>query len=106
MSREDGIEMVGRHDHVRPSDLDTFLEFVGMTEEKFEASIERLRDPSIWENAGGVWRVKDSVANHVEDPGVDEVRLPLDPDRRPFVRTEPSNYSRDCHLDENEYIIL
>jgi len=106
MTREEGIAMVKKHDSVRPKDLDVYLEFTGLTEDEFNASVENMRESSIWEKVDGKWAVKDSVANHVNDSGVDEVRVPLDPNRTGFVKSEISNYSRDCHLDESEYIYL
>ena len=36
MTREEGIEMVRRYDHVRPRSLDTYLEFLQITEAEFE----------------------------------------------------------------------
>lgn len=76
MTREEGIEMVKKYDAVRPSDLDLFLKFAGMTEAEFEGAVEHLRDPKIWEKKDGKWQVKDSVVNHINDPGVEEARLP------------------------------
>ncbi len=78
MTREEGIAMVGRHDHARPRELDAFLMFLGITEDEFEGCVEPMRDPQIWElGPNGGWRVKDSIVNHVEDPGVEAARLPL-----------------------------
>ena len=69
--------MVEKHDHVRPQDLDFFLEFLDISEGEFEKTIEHMRDPEIWEkNSNGNWVTKDSVANHVNDDGIDEVRVP------------------------------
>ncbi len=77
MTREQGIEMVAKHDHVRPSDMDIFLNAVGMTEEEIHEMIEPMRDPRIWEkDENGGWTPRDSIANHVDDPGVDGVRVP------------------------------
>jgi N-acetyl sugar amidotransferase len=108
MTREEGIEMVKKYDHVRPSDLDIFLKFAGMTEKEFEQSIEHLRDPQIWEkDSKGKWHVIDSVANHVDDPGVEKARLPLVEDREPIPPSKQPYYSRDDHIQEDiEYIIL
>jgi hypothetical protein len=114
MTREEGIEMVMKYDSNRPSDLDLYLDFIGITEDEFEAYIEHLRDQSIWEKGpDGKLQTKDNIGNHLNDPGVDDVRLPLDPNRYGFFRTERSNYIRDDHIheDENlnkqsEYVIL
>lgn len=107
MTREEGIEMVKRYDHVRPSDLDLYLAFAGMTEEEFESAIEFLRDPQIWKKRGGKWAVKDSIANHVNDEGVDAVRLPQVEDRAPISPSKQPYSSRDDHIPEDtEYIYL
>ena len=114
MTREDGIRMVMRYDSKRPSDLDLYLKFIGMTEEEFEAIIDHLRDPSIWEKTpDGKWRTMDNIGNHIHDPGVDEVRLPLKKERSGFICSGTKNYIRDDHIHEeknlnkqSEYVIL
>jgi hypothetical protein len=114
MAREEGIEMVMKYDHVRPSDLDLYLDFIGMTEDEFEAYIEPMRDDRIWEKVeDGKYRAMDNIGNHINDPGIDDVRLPLDKDRTGFVCSNRSGYPRDDHIleDENlnkqsEYVIL
>ena len=85
MTREQGIKMVMKYDHVRPKDLDLFLEFAGMTEQEFENSIEHLRDPNIWGKTSGYlssmgrikpqWVTKDNIGNHINDAGVDRVEF-------------------------------
>lgn len=108
MTREMGIELVAKHDHVRPSDLDIFLKAVDMTEEEFEALIEPMRDPAIWaRDEQGRWYTKDGVVNHVNDPGVDQVRLPLSENIRPFYRTpERSSPHSQRAGEQTEYVIL
>ena len=108
MTREEGIEMVRKYDHIRPSDLDLWLEFAGMTEEKFLKAIEPLRDQKIWKkDKNGNWIAKDSVSNHVNDPMIEKVRLKKTKDEK---QIEPSNnpyFSRDDHIEEDkEYIWL
>lgn len=106
LTREEGIEIIKKYDHVRPSDLDIWLRFVGMKEEEFHQAIEHLRDPQIWErDASGQWRAKDSIANHVHDEGVDAVRLSLKEDRELLRSHNQPTYSRDDHIPEDtEYI--
>lgn len=115
MTREEGIEMVMRYDHVRPSDLDLYLKFVGMTEAEFLAGVVPLRDPNIWEKGcDGSWKTKDNVGNHVNDPCVNAARRPLDPDRKGFIRSMPKRSAlRSDHIEEfenlnaqKEYVIL
>jgi hypothetical protein len=108
MTREEGINMVLKYDSVRPSDLDIYLKFVGMSEKEFEESIDHLRDPKIWEQDwNGKWHLKDSIANHIYDEGVEEARVPLIKDRFYFRHSKSPYYSRDDHIEEDkEYIIL
>jgi N-acetyl sugar amidotransferase len=77
MTREEGIEKVKAFDHQRPSDLDVWLSFVGMTEKEFMDYVEPQRDPSIWQKDASGWRAKDSVANHIEGDAIERARLPL-----------------------------
>lgn len=76
MTRERGIEMVRRYDHVKPRfDLDRWLAYVGMSEEEFDATCDTFRDPRIWRIEDGQW-VKDDLwggasAYGPVSPGVD-----------------------------------
>tara|TARA_Y100000748_G_scaffold237189_1_gene201221 strand:+ start:1143 stop:2390 length:1248 start_codon:yes stop_codon:yes gene_type:complete len=76
MTREEGIEMVMKHDPARPQDLDFFLDLMNINEQQFEDMIEHLRDTDIWvKDVNGKWAVNDSVENHANDSGVDKVRV-------------------------------
>jgi hypothetical protein len=48
LSREKGIDLVRQHDPVKPSDLQRWLEYVGMTEQEFDAIADTFRDPRVW----------------------------------------------------------
>lgn len=103
MTREQGIELVRQYDHVRPKDLDVYLRFVSLSEEAFLATVESMRDRSIWEKGpDGQWRVKDHIGNHVHEAGVDAVRLPIKEPFRPFVPTPRRSASRDGNVQEGE----
>lgn len=66
MTREQGIEMVRRYDHVKPSDLARWLDYVEMTEAEFDAIADGFRDPRVWSrDTDGNW-VKDNIWDHVE----------------------------------------
>jgi len=108
MTRERAIDMVAQYDHVRPADMDVFLNSVGMTEPELLAAIEPMRDPSIWRrDVSGVWRALDSVADHRDDDGVDEVRVPLTDSDRPFIRTAERRGARvQNDRDQKEYVLL
>jgi len=62
MTRDEAIAMVERYDHVKPRrDLERWLEYVGMTEEEFDAIADTFRDPRVWAKDGsGNW-IKDSI---------------------------------------------
>ena len=102
MTREQGIEMVMKYDHVRPKDLDLFLEFAGMTEQEFENSIEHLRDPNIWEKHQGEWVTKDNIGNHINDAGVDEVRVEFKGGSK-FALSSKETKSLN---EQKEYVVL
>jgi N-acetyl sugar amidotransferase len=62
MSRDEGIEMVRRYDHVKPvKDLSRWLKYVGMSEEEFDRIADTFRDPRVWvKTDDGEW-AKDNV---------------------------------------------
>lgn len=56
MSREDGIEMVKKYDHVKPRrDLERWLEYVNMTEQEFDRIADGFRDRRVWWIKDGEW---------------------------------------------------
>ena len=61
MTREEGVAMVRRYDHVKPRrDLERWLRYVRMTEEEFDAVADRFRDRRVWRIEDGQW-VKDNI---------------------------------------------
>jgi N-acetyl sugar amidotransferase len=61
MTREQGIDVVRRYDHVKPRrDLERWLDYVGMTESEFDATCDTFRDPRVWRIEDGQW-VKDTI---------------------------------------------
>lgn len=61
MTREQGIEMVRKYDHVKPRrDLERWLKYVNMTEEEFDSVCDTFRDPRVWKIERGQW-VKDNI---------------------------------------------
>jgi N-acetyl sugar amidotransferase len=61
MTREQGIEMVRKYDHIKPGrDLKRWLEYVGMSEEKFDYISDTFRDRRVWRIENGQW-VKDNI---------------------------------------------
>jgi len=61
MTREKGIEMVRKYDHVKPRrDLDRWLKYVDMSEEEFDHCCDTFRDPRVWRIEKGYW-FKDNI---------------------------------------------
>lgn len=61
MTREQGIEMVRKYDHVKPRrDLERWLNYVGMAEDEFDRTCDTFRDTRVWRIENGQW-VKDNV---------------------------------------------
>lgn len=74
MTREDGIEMVRKYDHVVSQDLYHWLEYVGMSEDEFWATADTFRDPRVWWIENGEWW-KDNIWGTPSSYG--PVHLPL-----------------------------
>ena len=61
MTREEGIEMIRKYDHVKPrKDLERWLTYVDMSEEEFDAICDTFRDKRVWRKQNGSW-VKDNI---------------------------------------------
>lgn len=61
MTREEGLEMVKKYDHVKPyRDLNRWLKYVDMTEDEFDYICDSFRDPRVWRIENGQW-VKDNI---------------------------------------------
>lgn len=56
MTREEGIEMVRKYDHVRSSDLYYWLDYVERSEEWFDQIADTFRSPKVWvQDTDGSW---------------------------------------------------
>jgi hypothetical protein len=56
MTRDEGIEMVRKYDHVRSSDLQIWLDYVDRKEEWFDAIANGFRDSRVWrQDDNGEW---------------------------------------------------
>jgi N-acetyl sugar amidotransferase len=60
MTREQGIEMVKKYDHVIPNDLYYWLKYVDMDESEFWKIADGFRDPRVWRQENGEW-IKDNI---------------------------------------------
>ena len=55
MTREKGLAMVNKYDHVKPSDLKRWLKYVGMEESKFDQIADTFRDQRVWRIKNNSW---------------------------------------------------
>src|SRR5262249_30907761 len=60
ITRDRGIELVRKMDHVKPRDLARWLAYAGMTEDEFDRIADTFRDPRVWRREDGRW-VKDNL---------------------------------------------
>ena len=61
LSRDEGIELVKKMDHIKPRDLKRWLEYVNMTEKEFDEIADTFRDNRVWQkNKNGDW-IKDNI---------------------------------------------
>ena len=60
MTREEGIEMVKKYDHVISDDLYHWLDYVNMSEEEFWSHTDTLRDKRVWRKENNKW-IKDNI---------------------------------------------
>lgn len=61
MTREQGIEMVRKYDHVKPRrDLERWLDYVKITENELDVVCDSFRDTRVWRIEDGQW-VKDNI---------------------------------------------
>ena len=76
MTREEGIDLCEEYSALEPDDMPKFLDWIGMSKEEFLSCVWDKRDPSIWrKNSNDEWELIDSISNHRNDIGIDEVRL-------------------------------
>ncbi len=98
MTREQGIELVRKYDHVYPTDIKIYCRWTGLKPNQIIAAVEKMRDPLAWQKKSGKWVLEDPVWNHVNDPGVDKVRLLLKGKTKYLlnpkkVKPEPKEYT-------------
>jgi len=60
MTREQGIEMVRKYDHVVSDDLDYWLDYVGISLNQFWETADTFRDPRVWWIENNEWH-KDNI---------------------------------------------
>ena len=68
LTREEGIKLVKRYDHVVSSDLDYWLEYVGKDKDYFWKLADTFRDPRVWKIENNEW-IKDNLWGKHESYG-------------------------------------
>jgi hypothetical protein len=59
MTREDGLALAKKYDGEFPSEhLPAMLEYLDMTEAELLETIDRHRNPELWERRGDAWRLR------------------------------------------------
>ncbi len=102
LTREKGIELVKHYQNLYPRDLELFLKWIEMSEQEFWSYINQYRDIRVWgKNQHGAWYLNDSVLEHLDDVGVDDVRLDANLDYN-FIKTK----SRAPKVEENEHVLI
>jgi imidazoleglycerol phosphate synthase cyclase subunit len=61
LGRGQGLELIRQYDHVRPSDIQRWLDYVGMSEDRFDRVADTFRDPRVW------WRENDQWCRQTMD---------------------------------------
>lgn len=102
MTREEGIELVQKYCTVEPDDLPMFLDWVDMTKDELLSCVWNRRDSLIWEKGSdGNWKLLDSILNHKNDLGVNEVRLEKSGPCK-FLLTP----SAEANVKEDAYLLM
>lgn len=94
MTREQGLALVARYDHVTPSSLEAYCDFLGISRDTFYAWVEPMRDQRIWHKDGeGRWTVDDAVFLHQPGALEESARVELtDPAERTFSEQNRAMY--------------
>ena len=105
LTREQGIVLVNKYQNIPPdqSRLKLFLDWLGISEKELLASIDQKRPPGIWRQINNSWQLLDSITNHANDAGVNQVRLTPSPSPSlKFALTSSKNPGET----ENNYILI
>ncbi len=62
ITREEGVALVRRFDHEFPAKyFAEFLDYTGLTTERFRQCVDAARSPHLWERSDGEWRLRHAV---------------------------------------------
>ncbi|MEQ8170228.1 MAG: N-acetyl sugar amidotransferase [Candidatus Eremiobacterota bacterium] len=103
LTREEGILLVKYYQAISPDlkKISLFLDWLGMNEEEFFYYINLMRDQAIWKDKKGEsWELVDSIENHINDYGIDNVRLEKLEDCKFTITPSKTNEP------ENKYVLI
>ncbi|MBY0414347.1 MAG: N-acetyl sugar amidotransferase [Bdellovibrionales bacterium] len=109
MSRDTGQAMVEKYDSLKPSNLNDFLEWLGMTETELMGHVNKFRDERIWTNHKGTWELNDKIGNHTLSAKDKAQQLEVIEScvyrETPLLEEEESKYilSGRGYMDEHNY---
>ncbi len=103
MSREQGIDIASSYVNKKLVHSDLFLDWMKMDADGLDLVIDQHRSPKIWERNLETWdwKLMDSVKNHLNDSGVDNVRLPVTSDYEFLITPSRNPENRD-----NRYVLI
>jgi N-acetyl sugar amidotransferase len=62
IDRDEGVALVRKYDQEFPQKyFNDFLEYIGISEEKFRDTVDRFRSPHLWDKRSGEWHLKHAV---------------------------------------------
>ena len=107
ITREDGIELIKRYDHIIPKSLKMFLTWLEISETEFYSIIDEFRDAKIWEkDQNENWIKNDHIENHLHNSFTEKVKLQAN-DYRKYQETnllEGHDFEDDFILNGRSYI--
>jgi len=62
ITREEGVALVKKFDQEFPKRyFEEFLEYLGMTEEEFNETVDKFRSPHLWKKVDGKWELRKKI---------------------------------------------
>ena len=55
MSRDEGVKIIKKMDHIKSNDLERWLTYVEMSEQEFDEIADSFRDDRVWYIKDGLW---------------------------------------------------
>ena len=62
ITRKKAVEVISQYQHVKPQDLQLFLDWIDMSEDEFHGHVNEHRDPRVWKFSGSEWHLRSSLA--------------------------------------------